>query len=164
MTQAQKLFVLVLGVVVLGWLSGFRPVKQSSSSPSEAVTQAVELADTAVENDHPPLFQHQQLAVPHDKDLLSFLETVDSRPDSLGRLENQLKTFFALFDPSTLSRFVLVTSDEDASSVKQTVQDVVGQHPQVQDSANLFQYLTYTECSHELSSSSKAFAAASTST
>ena len=162
MTQAQKLFVLVLGVVVLGWLTGFRPVKQSSSSPSAATTQVVELADTAVENDYPPLFQHQQLSIQDDKQLLTFLETVDSSPESLGRLENQLKTFFALFDLSTLFQFVLATSEDDASSVKQTVQDVISQHAHLQIPADLFRYLVYSECSDQLSSSSKAFTAAST--
>lgn len=164
MGPAQKLCVVVLGLVFFGWMTGLRPSRQHPTDTSEAHSQVVELTDTAVENDQPPLFQHQQLAIESDRHLLSFLETVEASADSLGRLQIQLRTFFALFDASALAHFILVTSEEDASTVQQAVHDITSQHQHVSLPASLFQYLTYADCSDEAQPSSKALSAASAAT
>ncbi len=161
MTQVQKLFAVVVGLVIFGWLTGFNPLRHSNSGSSDAQTQVMDLPDTAVENDEPPLFRQEQLALNSMQGILSFLETVESTQASLGRLQNQLKTFFVLFDVSSLAEFIFVTSEEDAAAVKQTVQEVTNQHQQVSVPAGLFRYLTYSDCSDELDSSSKAYTGSS---
>lgn len=166
MTQAQKICAVVAAFVILGWLTGFSPhsrssINSNSGSPDGDNGQAkvIELADTAAEVDDPPLFQQKQLKLSSLDGILSILETVEATPDSLGRLQNQLKTFLAFFDISSLAEFVLVTSEEDAASVKQTVQEVSGHHQQATD---VFRYLTYAECAEELDVSSKVYTGAST--
>ena len=157
MTQAQKLVAGLAGLVILGWLTGFSPLRHGSSSAMDGTVQAMELADTAVENDYPPLFMQEQLALTSIHGILSFLETVEATEGSLGRLQNQLKTFFALFDISSLAEFVIVTSDEDAEAVKKIVQDVANQYQQVTIPSDLFRFLTHSDCSEELAPSSKAY-------
>lgn len=162
MTQVQKLFAVAAGLVILGWLTGFNPLSHSSPVSKDAQSQVVKLSDTAVENDQPPLFQQEQLALSDMKGILSFLETVEATQSSLGRLQNQLKTFFALFETSTLAEFIFVTSEEDAAAVKQTVQDVRNQHQQISVPEGLFRYLKFSDCSDELDSSKAAYAGSST--
>lgn len=163
MTPFQKICAVIAGVVIVSWLTGFGPLSHSSSdTPINGEARVVELSDTAVETDDPPLFQQKQLALTNVEDILSFLETVEATPDNLGRLQNQMKTFFALFDSSTLAEFVFVTSDEDVTSVKQTVEEVTSQHQQKSVPAGFFRYLTYADCASELDSTSKTFTGAST--
>ncbi len=123
----------------------------------------MDLADTAVENDYPPLFMQEQLALTSIHGILSFLETVEATEGSLGRLQNQLKTFFALFDISSLAEFVFVTSDEDAEAVKQIVQHVANQYQQVTIPSDLFRFLTHSDCSEELAPSRKPYTGLSSS-
>ena len=166
MTPFQKICAVVAAVVILSWLTGFSPLGHSSSDTFtdglDGAAKVIELSDTAVETDEPPLFQQKQLTLSNVEEVLSFLETVEATPDSLGRLQNQLKTFFALFDTSTLAEFVLVTTDEDAASIKQTVEEVTSQHRQKSVPTGLFRYLTYADCASELDSTSKVFTGAST--
>ena len=169
MTQSQKICAVIAALVILGWLTGFSPQgKHSNGSKSSypdgrsGQAKVIELSDTAAELDDPPLFQQKQVKLSSLNGLLSVLETVEATPDSLGRLQNQLKTLFAFFDISSLAEFIFVTSDEDAASVKQTVQEVTGQHQQTTVSADFFRYLTYSECTEELDASSKLYTGAST--
>ncbi len=164
MTQAQKLVAGLAGLVILGWLTGFSPLRHGNSPAMDGTVQPMDLADTAVENDYPPLFMQEQVALTSLHGILSFLETVEATEGSLGRLQNQLKTFFALFDISSLAEFVFVTSDEDAEAVKQIVQDVANQYQQVTIPSDLFRFLTHSDCSEELAPSSKAYTGLSSST
>ena len=169
MTQAQKICAVFASLVILGWLTGFSPVGKSSHSSKSSYADGdngqakiIELSDTAAELDDPPLFQQKQLKLSSLNSILSVLETVEATPDSLGRLQNQLKTLLAFFDTSSLAEFIFVTSEEDAGSVKQTVQEVTGQHQQTTVPAGFFRYLTYAECTEELDVSSKSNTGAST--
>lgn len=162
MTQAQKLLAGVAGLLVLCWITGFNPLRPSSSLSSDAMVQVMDLADTSVENMNPPLFQHEQLALNSTHGILSFLETVEASEASLGRLQNQLRTFFALFDLSSLAEFVFVTSDEDATAVKKTVQEITSQHQQISVPSDLFRFIPHSDCLDESDASDKAFTRSST--
>lgn len=169
MTQVQKICAVIAALVIVGWLTGFSPQGKSSNTSKSSYADGengqakfIEISDTAAELDDPPLFQQKQLKLSSLNGILSFLETVEATSDSLGRLQNQLKTFVAFFDMTSLAEFVFVTSDEDAASVKQTVQEVMSQHQQMTVPADFFRYLTYAECTEELDVSSKLYIGAST--
>lgn len=166
MTQVQKICAVIASLFILGWLTGFSPQGNSSRSSYDdgksGQPKVMQLLDTAAELDDPPLFQQKQLKLSSLDGILSVLETVEATPDNLGRLTNQLKTFLAFFEISSLAQFIFVTSEADAASVKQTVQEVTGQHRQTTVPADFFRYLTYAECTEELDVSSKRYTGAST--
>ncbi|KAL3132839.1 hypothetical protein ABBQ38_006764 [Trebouxia sp. C0009 RCD-2024] len=161
MTQSQKTCAVVAALVILGWLSGFKPWGNIFAG-DDGQAQIIELSDTAADTEEFPLFQQKQLQIGSLKGLLCVLETVEATPDSLGRLQNQLKTLLAFFDVSSLAEFILVTSEEDAAAVKQAVQQVASQHPQTPIPAEFFKYLTYADCTEQLDASSSVLTAAST--
>ena len=158
MTLVQKIGAAAAALVLLSWLTGLGPLGNSSPESSDSLlygaADVIELSDTAVESHEPPLFQQVQLTLSSPDELLSFLETIEATDDSLGRLQNQLRTFSALFNVSSVAEFVLVTSDEDAASVKQTVQDATRQTAVPKD---FFRYLTFADCTDELDHSSKLY-------
>ena len=160
MTQVQKVVALVAGLLVLAWLSGFSLMRHGSSHEGQA--RVIKLPDTAVENDFSPLFQQEQLALSSMQGILSFLETVESTQASLGRLQNQLQTLFAFFDLASLSEFILVTSDADAAAVRHTVQEVTNQHQRITTPDGIFRFLTYSQCSDQIDTNSRAYNGAST--
>lgn len=151
---------MVCALAILGWLTGFKPWGNISAGEN-GQAQIIELSDTAAETDDVPLFQQKQLQIGSLQGILCILETVEATPDSLGRLQNQLKTFLAFFDVSSLAEFILVTSDKDAAAVKRTVQEVTSQYPQTPIPADFFKYLTYADCT-ELDVSSTRYTGAST--
>ena len=172
MTKSQKTCAVVAALVILGWLSGFKPWGNRNIAGENGQAQIIqgkngqaqiiEVSQTAAETDGLPLFQQKQLQISSLQGILCILETVEATPDSLGRLQNQLKTFLAFFDVSSLADFILVTSEEDAAAVKQTVQQLASQHPQTPLPADFFKYLTYADCTEQLDINNTTYLGAST--
>ena len=164
MIQIQKLFALATALVVLSWSFGYNPFSDSTAASLDTYAS---ISPTAAINglfDEIAPFQQEQHVLPTSNSILTVVETVEATVFNLGHLQNQLKSFFTLFDVSTLAEFVIITSDQDASVVKQTVAEAIQQHEGWTPSDGLFRYLTNSDCADELNPNSKAFVSGATST
>lgn len=157
MIHIQKLFTAATCLLVLSWSFGFNPF---SDSPAESADTFASISPASAMqglDDGFASFQQQQHVLPDVNNILTFVEPIDATPFSLGHLQNQLRSFFTLFDIKTLAEFVFITSAEGAAAVKQTVAEAIQQHEDSAIPDSLFRYLTYAECAEELNPNSKAY-------
>lgn len=158
MKQIQRLFTAAAALVVLSWIFGYNPFRDGTAALSDAPQAIVSPSSAKFEPyEEFATFQQQQHTLSGMTKLLTVVETVEASSFSLGHLQNQLKSFFALFDTPTLAEFVLITTDKDADAVKSAVGQARNQHHGKTVPESLFRYLTYSECADELDPNSKSY-------
>lgn len=157
MIQIQRLFAVAIALVVLSWSFGYNPFSDSTEASLDAYATISPSSAVMGLNDEIAFFQQEQHILPNINSILTIVETVEASTFNLGHLTNQLKSFFALFDFSSLTEFVLITTDKDTDAVKQTVADALSLYKGHAPPEALFRYLTYSDCADELNPNSKAY-------
>lgn len=163
MIHIQKVFTVATLLLVLSWSFGYNPFSDSTGESLNTYASISPSSSVKGLNDEVASFQQHQHILSNIDSILTFVETIDATPFNLGHLQNQLKSFFTLFDVSTLAEFIFITSNEGADAVKRTVNDALQQHGANTAPDSLFRYLTYSDCAEELNPNSKAYVSGTTS-